>query len=223
MDTTTSWEGSDPTLSAPSQDDFQQFLDMGINGMGDDVGFNFQDYAPQQQQQQNQQNQQQQAQQQQQQQHAQIMRQRGVDAMGSAMGNEAAMMDLQKHGMMQNHMPITTSAGMSAMTQPSPVITQNPGGSDNSLVEIDAQIQYLQLQRQQQQQRIVQEQHQNYYVPHNRAVPPTPNSIEMHSGERRLYQQQHDPQQQAMFDSYQMRLREQEVFIHLVPPIRIIY
>lgn len=227
MDTTTSWEGSDPTLSAPSQDDFQQFLDMGINGMGDDVGFNFQDYAPQQQQQQNQQQQQQpqqQQQQQQQQQHAQIMRQRGVDAMGSAMGNEAAMMDLQKHGMMQNHMPITTSgAGMSAMTQPSPVIAQNPGGSDNSLVEIDAQIQYLQLQRQQQQQRIVQEQHQNYYVPHNRVVPPTPNSIEMHSGERQLYQQQHDPQQQAMFDSYQMRLREQEVCRLLVPPMRIIY
>ena len=122
------------------------------------------------------------------------------------------MMDLQKHGMMQNHMPITTSAAMSAMTQPSPVITQNPAAPDNSLVEIDAQIQYLQLQRQQQQQRIVQEQHQNYYVPHNnRVVPPTPNSIEMHSGERQLYQQQHDPQQQAMFDSYQMRLREQEV------------
>ncbi|KFY69069.1 hypothetical protein V498_10524, partial [Pseudogymnoascus sp. VKM F-4517 (FW-2822)] len=217
MDTTTSWESSDPTLSAPSQDDFQQFLDLGINGMGDEVGFNFQDYAPQQQQQQQQQQPQQP---QQQQQHAQIMRQRGVDSMGSAMGNEAAMMDLQKHGMMQNHMPITTSgAGMSSMTQPSPVITQNPAG-DNSLVEIDAQIQYLQLQRQQQQQRIVQEQHQNYYVPHNnRVVPPTPTSIEMHSGERQLYQQQHDPQQQAMFDSYQMRLREQELaFTPLVSP-----
>lgn len=216
MDTTTSWESSDPTLSAPSQDDFQQFLDLGINGMGDEVGFNFQDYAPQQQQQQQQQQPQQP---QQQQQHAQIMRQRGVDSMGSAMGNEAAMMDLQKHGMMQNHMPITTSgAGMSSMTQPSPVITQNPAG-DNSLVEIDAQIQYLQLQRQQQQQRIVQEQHQNYYVPHNnRVVPPTPTSIEMHSGERQLYQQQHDPQQQAMFDSYQMRLREQEVWRLRAPP-----
>ncbi|OBT70849.1 hypothetical protein VF21_10221, partial [Pseudogymnoascus sp. 05NY08] len=35
MDTTTSWESSDPTLSAPSQDDFQ-FLDLGINGMGDE-------------------------------------------------------------------------------------------------------------------------------------------------------------------------------------------
>ncbi|OAF58688.1 hypothetical protein VC83_05162 [Pseudogymnoascus destructans] len=211
MDTTTPWESSDPTLSAPSQDDFQ-FLDLGINGMGDEVGFNFQDYASQQQQ-----NQQQQ---QQQQQHAQIMRQRGVDAMGSTMGNEAAMMDLQKHGMMQNHMPITTSATMSAMTQPSPVITQNAAAPDNSLVEIDAQIQYLQLQRQQQQQRIVQEQHQNYYVPHNnRVVPPTPNSIEMHSGERQLYHQQHDSQQQAMFDSYQMRLREQELaFTPLVSP-----
>ncbi|KFY74214.1 hypothetical protein V499_05742 [Pseudogymnoascus sp. VKM F-103] len=221
MDTTTSWESSDPTLSAASQDDFQ-FLDLGINGMGDEVGFNFQDYAPQQQQNQQQQQQQQpqQQQQQQQQQHAQIMRQRGVDAMGSAMGNEAAMMDLQKHGMMQNHMPITTSAAMSAMTQPSPVITQNAAAPDSSLVEIDAQIQYLQLQRQQQQQRIVQEQHQNYYVPHNnRGVPPTPNSIEMHSGERQLYQQQHDPQQQAMFDSYQMRLREQELaFTPLVSP-----
>lgn len=133
------------------------------------------------------------------------------------------MMDLQKHGMMQGHMPITTSAGMGhgAMTQPSPVISQNPPSGDNSLVEIDAQIQYLQLQRQQQQQRIVQEQHQNYYVPHNnRVVPPTPNSIEMHSGERQLYQQQHDPQQQAMFDSYQMRLREQEVWKFKSTPFR---
>ena len=204
MDTTTSWDSSDPTLASASHDDFQQFLDLGMNGINDEVGFNFQDFAPQQQQQQQQQ-------QHQQQQHAQMMRQRGVDAMGSAMGNDAAMMDLQKHGMMQNHMPITTAAGMPAITQPSPIINQR-APADSSLVEIDAQIQYLQLQRQQQQQRIIQEQQQNYYVQQSRIVPPTPNSIEMHSGERLYQQQQHDPQQQAIFDSYQMRLREQEVW-----------
>lgn len=190
MDSSASWDGHDPILSPGPQDDFQQFLDLGISGLSDDVNFNFQDFAPQQ--------------------HGQIMRQRGVESIDTTMGNDTEMTDLQKHGAIQGHMSMDSTGGHSTIANPSAIANHGVPSSDSSLMEIDAQIQYLQLQRQQQQQRIVQEQHQNYYVPQNRIVPPTPNSIEMHSGERHVYTH-HDPQQQVMYDTYQMRLREQEV------------
>jgi len=190
MDSSTHWDGHDPTLSSASQDDFQQFLDLSISGMGDDVGFNFQDFAPPQ--------------------HGQIMRERDVDSMDTAMSNDNSLMELQKHAMMHEHMPMAKTPAHSTIVN-APIANHAVDSSDNSLLQIDAQIQYLQLQRQQQQQRIAQEQHQNYFVQQNRIVPPTPNSIEMHSGERQYYG--HDPQQQTMYDTYQMRLREQEVRI----------
>lgn len=190
MDSSTHWDGHDPTLSSASQDDFQQFLDLSISGMGDDVGFNFQDFAPPQ--------------------HGQIMRERDADSMDTTMSNDNSLMGLQKHAMMQEHMPMAKTPGHSTIGN-APIANHAVDSPDNSLMQIDAQIQYLQLQRQQQQQRIAQEQHQNYFVQQNRIVPPTPNSIEMHSGERQYYG--HDQQQRTMYDTYQMRLREQEVRI----------
>ncbi len=48
MDSSVVWNGQDPTLSVSSQDDFQQFLDMGMNGLNDSLQFDFQDFSNQQ-------------------------------------------------------------------------------------------------------------------------------------------------------------------------------
>lgn len=78
--------------------------------------------------------------------------------------------------------------------------------TENSLVELDAQIQYLQQQRQQQQQRQLQDQQRNYYA-QQRMIPPTPNSVEMHGANFQAYGQP-GSQQQVMFDGYQMQRKE---------------
>jgi len=78
--------------------------------------------------------------------------------------------------------------------------------AENSLVELDAQIQYLQQQRQQQQQRQLQDQQRNYYA-QQRMIPPTPNSVEMHGANFPAYRQS-GSQQQVMFDNYQMQRKE---------------
>jgi hypothetical protein len=98
--------------------------------------------------------------------------------------------------------PITTTAGYS--TKPALV---HPTAND-SLVELDAQIQFLQHQRHQQQQRQLQEQQRNFYA-QQRMIPPTPNSVELHSATSQYYRQQDG--QQNMYERYQMQGKEQDV------------
>jgi len=179
MDSSTVWNNQDPTLSIPSQDDFQQFLDMenmGINNLGGELQFAYQDYGHQQVQ------------------GGQLMHQNG-DSMG---GQDTTMQEL---------MPSMTTTS-SHPTIPGTSISGRPSGND-SLSELDAQIQYLQHQRSQQQ-RHMQEQQRSYYA-RNQMIPPTPNSVEMHSAGFRPYPPQSDPQQQAIYERYQMQLKESEV------------
>lgn len=159
MDSSNMWASQDPTLSVPSQDDFQ-FLDMGLSNLGDSLQYDFQDYGQQ-----------------------------------------------NQDTTMQEQMPSMTTASNHATIPRVPV---NRHSSNNeSLVELDAQIQYLQHQRLQQQQRQMQEQQRNFYS-QNRMIPPTPNSIEMHGATSQFYSQS-DPQQQAIYERYRMQAKEQEV------------
>ncbi|KAH6671394.1 helix-loop-helix DNA-binding domain-containing protein [Halenospora varia] len=197
MDSSGVWDNQDPTLSVPSQDDFDQFLDMGT------LQFDFQDFNAQQVQQ---------AAQLMQQNDPSSMDQSGMDN-GGVMGHDTTM---------QEHMPSMTTAASHPSILGAPISHEH--SSSESLVELDAQIQYLQQQRnqkqqqhqQQQQQRQMQEQQRNYYA-QARMIPPTPNSMELH-GASQFYTQS-DPQQQAMFERYRMQMKDQEMaFTPLVSP-----
>ena len=111
---------------------------------------------------------------------------------------------------MQEHLPSMTTTS-SHPTIPGTAMSVHAPSND-SISDLDAQIQYLQHQRnQQQQQRQIQEQQQNYYV-QNQMIPPTPNSIEMHSGSYRHYPSHSNPQQQqAIYERYQLQLKDSEV------------
>jgi hypothetical protein len=188
MDSTSSWNGQDPNLSSTPHDDFQQFLDMGMNGLNDGLNFDFQDFSGQN--------------------NGQMLHQEGGEPMDTRMDVDVAILG-HKDTMMQSQMPpMTTAPAHSSIADPP--IDRGHSSSD-SLVELDAQIQFLQQQRQQHQQRQLREQQQrNQFYAHNRMVPPTPNSIEMHSPNNQFYPQS-DPQHQAMYERYQMRMKEQEV------------
>lgn len=155
MDSTTGWDGQDPTLSMP-HDDFQQFLDMGINSLGDNLQFGFSEFNQQ--------------------------------------GQNGHGLDGQDTTMQESMPSMTTAANHPAMTGTS--ISGHP--SNDSLLELDQQIQYLQHQRHQQQQRQLQEQQRNFYA-QSRMIPPTPNSLEMHPIQAQFYPQS-NPQQQAYYD-----------------------
>jgi hypothetical protein len=180
MDSSVGWHGPDSTLS--SQDDFQQFLHMDMNNLGDSLQFDFQDFNSQQNQ------------------AGQMMNQN--ESMDTRMDGSAG-----QDTTMQEHMPLMTTA-TSHPTIPGTPITHGHPSSD-SLVELDAQIQYLQHQRQQQHQRQLQEQQRNFYA-QSRMIPPTPNSVEMHAGNPQFYARS-DPQQQAMYERFRMQVKEQDV------------
>jgi hypothetical protein len=187
MDAPSPWNGQDANLSSTPHDEF--FLDMGMNGLNDGLNFDFQDYGGQH--------------------NGQMLHQEGGGGIDTRMDIDVGILG-HKDAMMQGQMPpMTTAPAHSSIAGP-PIGRQH---SSDSLVELDAQIQYLQQQRQQHQQRQLQEQQQrNNYYAHNRMVPPTPNSIEMHSTNNQFYAPSSDPQQQA-YERYQNRLKEQEVCV----------
>lgn len=192
MDSTSAWNSQDPNLSSNPHDDFQQFLDMGMNGLNDGLNFDFQDFDGQN--------------------NGQMLHQDGGEPMDTRMDINVAILG-HKDTMMQPQMSAMTSAPPHSSIVGTPIDRRH--SSSDSLVELDAQIQFLQQQRQQHQQRQLQEQQQqqqqrNQFYAHNHMVPPTPNSIEMHSANNQFYPQS-DPQQQAMYERYQMRMKEQEV------------
>lgn len=183
MDSTTVWNGQDPTLSG--QDDFQQFLDMSINNLGENLPYEFHDF--------------------QQAQHSQMMHPDHRERMDTGMGHVQNLVGADTT-MQESLPPITTTTSYSSKS--SQAIAHGQPSSE-SLVELDAQIQFLQHQRHQQQQRELQEQHRNYYA-QQRMIPPTPNSIEMHSATSQFYAHS-APGSQILYDRYQMQVKEQEV------------
>jgi hypothetical protein len=192
MDSSNVWDSQDPTLSVPSQDDFNQFLDMGMNSLGDPLQFDFQDFStqppgPA----------------------AHLLHQHDREAMDhSGLENGGGVLH---DTTMQEHMPSMTTAATHPSILGAPISHNH--SSNESLVELDAQIQYLQHQRQQRQQqqaqRHLEEQQRNFYA-QNRMIPPTPNSIELHGATSQFYPQS-DPQQQAMYERYRMQMKDQEV------------
>jgi hypothetical protein len=189
MDSSATWNGQDPIVTSAPQDDFHQYLDIGMSNLNEGLNFEFPDYSGQH--------------------NGQAMQQDGGEAMDTRMDVDMGLL-AHKDTIMQGQMPPMTTAAAHA-TIAGTTLDHGHSSSD-SLVELDAQIQYLQQQRQQHQQRQMQEQQQrNFYATQqNRMVPPTPNSIEMH-GSNSQYYPAPDPQQQAMDYRYQMRVKEQEV------------
>lgn len=174
----------DPTLSAPAhEDDFEQFLDMSMNNISDGLQFDFQEFDGQQ--------------------HIH-MEQNGGQSMDTHMDGQDHMHQM-KDMVMQEHLNGPSSNHSTIPNTP----IDNIHGSGDSLVELDAQIQYLQQQRQQQQQRAIQEQQRNYYVQNN-LVPPTPNSLEMHAGTSSFYMTP-ELQQQQQYNRFQVRPKGQDV------------
>jgi hypothetical protein len=187
MDSSAVWNSQDPTLSVPSQDDFQQFLDMGINNLGDSLHFDFPDFNHQQGQQ-----------------TSQLIQQNDGDAMDTR--TDGGHRQMAHDTAMQDHISSMTTAGGHPAIPGPPIDAQS---SSESLVELDAQIQYLQQQRHRQQQRQLQEQQRNFYA-QNRMIPPTPNSVEMHGGNPQFYHQS-NPQHQAMYELFRVQGKDQEV------------
>lgn len=190
MEASSTWDSQDPTLSVPSQDDFQQFLDMGMNNLSDNLQFDFPEF-----------NHQQSAQ-------AQLMHQNGAEAMDTRMESGGST---GQDVTMQEHMAsMTTTTNHPAIHGGA---ISNAQSSSDSLTDLDAQIQYLQHQRHQQQQRQMHEQQRNFYS-QNQMIPPTPNSMELHSGNAQFYTQS-DPQQQAMYERYRMQKEHDVSFSEL--------
>ncbi|KUJ22588.1 uncharacterized protein LY89DRAFT_575165 [Mollisia scopiformis] len=169
-----------------------------MNNIGEGLPFEFQDFsAPQSQGQ-------------------QMISQDEGDSMDTTMENGRGMMP-QDTTMQDQMPPMSTSANHPAIHAP----LNHGHASNESLSDLDAQINFLQQQRHHQQQRQMQEQQRNFYAQHRMGVPPTPQSIEMHGNPAQYYQPHSDPQQQAVYERFRMQqLKEQQemAFTPLVSP-----
>jgi hypothetical protein len=179
MDSSSAWTGQDPNLSSAQQDDFHQYLNIGMTGISDGLGFDFPYDAGQH--------------------NAPMMQQNSGEGMDTRMDHAMDVQDAMMQGTMTAMSTATTHSGITG-----PVLGVGHPSSD--IVELDAQIQYLQQQRQQRQ--MQEQQQRNYYAAQSRIIPPTPNSIEMHSANSHFYPPSDAPQ--ALYDPY-MRVKDTDV------------
>ncbi|CAK7264737.1 hypothetical protein SEPCBS119000_001147 [Sporothrix epigloea] len=219
-----SWDGQDHGMTPAVDEDFQQFLDMNdMNNLANNIQFdytNFQNTSPD---------------------ASHLIHNSatsGISPLGTSMAGAHTTPGLLGqadtgltgsagfHGAQHTHnlLPAATTAPSthaSTATPLMPAVTPT-----DAISEIDAQIQYLQMQRMQQQQRQVEEQKLSYFAQQNHIVPPTPQSLELQAGNRffhspdpRSQHQNQQPQQQAVYDRYQ-HLKEQQnmTFTPLVSP-----
>lgn len=184
-------------MTAPSEDDFNQFLDMsGMANIPDGMHFDFQgfqDGAPA----------------------SQSLMAHQRDPADSLMTDSESSSMMPRTGtLMQNETsPMTTSAAHNSV--PAHML---PDPSSSDITSIDAQIQYLQQQKFHQQQRQLHEQraaffstNHNHGHSHSHSVPPTPQSIEMPPGSGQFYSQAEQVSGHGAFDrSYQQQLRDQQ-------------
>jgi hypothetical protein len=189
MDPSVMWtDQGDSNIGGTVHDDFQQFLNLGMDSIGEPLQFEFPHFESQS--------------------HAPMPHESGInhdthmDGAVHSNGHEVENM------MMQDHHALSGAVSTHSTVPNTPI--DHIQGHNESLNELDAQIQYLQQQRQQQHQRQLQEQQRNFYAQSN-VVPPTPNSIEMHGGTNSFYIPQDGQQQQDMYDRYQVRPKEQDV------------
>lgn len=182
-------------MGAGPDDDFQQFLDMSAMGnMGDGMQFDFNAF-------QNGNTQQ------------HMMHQARDHPQDSIMANSDTPNLLPRtDGMMPEPTPAmaTSVAGHPHMSS-NLVPTSAP---DNSISDIDAQIQYLQQQKFHQQQRQLHEQRVAFFnTPHGHSVPPTPQSFEMPPGSGNFYSAADMPPS-GSFDQPYHRGKEQHDVSH---------
>ena len=127
------------------------------------------------------------------------------DTIMSDYNNSAAMMS-GNEAMMQNHGQAISSAPNQSI--PAHMISPHHP-PQNSISDIDAQIQYLQQQKLEQQQR-----QSTVYTNHNsgHSVPPTPQSLEMPpNNHNRYYSQPDQTPQSGVFDNgYRQRMKDQQ-------------
>ena len=211
-----SWNGPDHSLPPSTDDDFNQFLDMGgMSNIGEPLQFDFQDFAapgP-----------------------GPVMpSQPPRQVMDTAMsGVDAPCVNVSSGMSMPSHLISTTSAA-AGPSVPSQILPQHQAPPD-ALSEIDAQIQFLQSQRfaeqhrqLEEQRRQLEEQQAAFYAQQQQRnmVPPTPQSLEMQASNHffTLQSQQQQQQQQqrqragnstpqhshGMFDRYP-RLKDHDV------------
>ena len=191
------WNGQDPNLSHTSDDDFQQFLDMGgMSNLGDGLQFEFHDFNPGN--------------------NHHMMQQSHRDTMDTTMeGTDHGTIVSRADIDMQNAM-----VGMTSAPSHSTIPTQIMGpqrSTNDTISDLDAQIQHFQFQKLQQEQRRLEEQQRRfqeqqaaYYAQQQRRniVPPTPQSLEIQATNQ-FYSQPDQTPTSGVFDGYQ-RLKEQQ-------------
>lgn len=179
------WDGQDQHMASAGEDEFNQFLDMsGMANMDQGMQFDFHGFQDGNT-------------------HPIIGQQR--QQADSVMGDtDPSHMMPRSDGLLQNHTPAMTSAGMPAQM----MATSAP----DTISNIDAQIQYLQQQKFQQQQRQLQEQRATFFSSHSHhSVPPTPQSLEMPPGSGQFYSQAEQVSRHSVFDrGYHQRMAEQQ-------------
>ncbi|KAI1264173.1 hypothetical protein F5Y18DRAFT_391165 [Xylariaceae sp. FL1019] len=194
------WNGQDHSMSPSGDDEFHQFFDIGMSGMGDSMAFDFNDFTAQS--------------------GPSMMQAHRRDPVDTPM-SDANVSSLLTHA---NMPPMSTASGHP--TIPSQILTSQPPPND-TISEIDAQIHFLQHQRLQQQQRQLEEQQRRlheqqaaFYAQQQQRnmVPPTPQSLELQAGGH-IYTAQDQGHSSGMFDSYR-QLKEQHdmAFTPLVSP-----
>lgn len=190
-------------MGAGPDDDFQQFLDMSAMGnISDGMQFDFNSFQngnPQQ----------------------HMMNQTRDHPQDSIMGN-ADNSDLIPRTDSMLTEPTTTMATTMA-GHPHMSTTLAPTAAPNdSISDIDAQIQYLQQQKFHQQQRQMQEQRVAFFnTPHGHSVPPTPQSFEMPPGSGNFYSAADMPPSGSFERPYHQRSKDQQdVSISLGPDDR---
>jgi hypothetical protein len=179
-------------LQPGPEDDFQQFLDIGSMGnLADGLQFDFQDFqnagGPT------------------------LMSQAQREQMDTPMGGTDQPVVMQGSNSVVSNQITQMTTGASHPTIPTMMPTPLQAPSDPSILEIDAQIQYLQQQKLQHQQRQIHEQQTAAYFASQRpGVPPTPQSLEMQANNHQFYSPDHVAQQHAVYDNRFQRLKEQQ-------------
>jgi len=191
---TSGWSVSDHPMHPPSDDDFQQFLDMnGMGNMTDSLNYDFQEFQAAT--------------------GSAHMLQTSRAQLDTPMScTDTAMLLSPSDTTLQHQMPAMTTA---APYQTVPTTMMPPPTPSEAIVNsIDAQIQFLQQQKMQHQQRQIEEQQAAFFArQQTQMVPPTPQSLEIPPTANQFFSQSGsaDRQQQPIDYRYQQAKDQQDV------------
>ncbi|KAI0540748.1 helix-loop-helix DNA-binding domain-containing protein [Xylaria digitata] len=201
------WNGQDQNMSSTGDDDFQQFFDIGMSNMSDSIQFDFQAFNAQN--------------------GPSMIQQSHRDSVDTPM-SDANMAPIAA----QNNMgPQSQVSAMTSAPSHPAVLSQilpHQQTPNDTISEIDAQIQFLQHQKLQEQQRQLdvqqrrlQEQQAALYAQQQQQrniVPPTPQSLEMQAASQ-FFASQDQGHSSGMFEGYRQIKEQQDMsFTPLVSP-----